>query len=228
MSKHLMRRSRRRRKLARFMISLKATRVEKKSARTQEIQTEISLLVAWSKLTSVGRLAFNAGMKKTSVRNILRKEIHLTPYKRQASQELRDCNVIRKCLLPENLRDDWKWRFRFNKDSFFYWWVPFYNWKPLQINRTMTNGAYQTRKSDFNSPSHRKNHCLLWVDFDDSYGPALFRRLWCWLGRYCNERKICWYAERSFSWNLWRYPLINIHTRWSSSSHFKFSRYSIG
>ena len=59
-----------------------------KSARIQKNQTKINSLVASNKKTSIGRLAFAAGMIKTCVHNILRKCLHLTPYKPQTSQEL--------------------------------------------------------------------------------------------------------------------------------------------
>ena len=68
----------------------------KKSARTPENQTKINSLVASNKNTSVTRIAFAAGLKKTSVHNILWMEIHLTPHKRQASQELREGDDIKK------------------------------------------------------------------------------------------------------------------------------------
>ena len=71
----------------------------RKSARTPENQTKINSLVASNNKTSVRRLIFAVSLKKSSVHNILRNDLHLTPYKPKSSKRVmisKDLPLVRK------------------------------------------------------------------------------------------------------------------------------------
>ena len=68
----------------------------KKSARTPENQAKIISLVASNNKTSVRRLAIAAGTNKSSIHNILRKDLLLTPHRPQVSQNLKEGDDIKK------------------------------------------------------------------------------------------------------------------------------------
>ena len=82
----------------------------KKSARSQENQEKIMSLVVEDNKKSIRRLAFASDMKKSSVHNILRKDLHLKPYKPQTCQELKEGDESKRlefCLkIREMIQND--------------------------------------------------------------------------------------------------------------------------
>ena len=62
----------------------------KKLARSSENQERIQSLIGSNNKMSVRRLAFATDIKKSSVHRILKKDLRLTPYKPQLSQELKE------------------------------------------------------------------------------------------------------------------------------------------
>ena len=82
----------------------------KKSARSQENQEKIMSLVVEDNKKSIRRLAFVSDMKKSSVHNILRKDLHLKPYKPKTCEELKEGDESKRlefCLkIREMIQND--------------------------------------------------------------------------------------------------------------------------
>ena len=84
-------------------------------------------------------------MKKSSVHNILRKDIHLTPYKRQASQKLREGDNIKRlsfCPIIEEMIA----KGELDLLNIALLMRPMLIRKTFQINRTMTNCTSQNQR----------------------------------------------------------------------------------
>ena len=112
----------------------------KKSARTPEKQTKINSLVSANNEISVKRLAFAVVMKKSSVHNIPRKDLHLTPYKPQISQELKEGEDIKTLAFFQKIQDMIE-RGKLDPMKIFLLMSPMFILKALQVNRKIAKGA---------------------------------------------------------------------------------------